>query len=88
MVEAATENIDLKLAIFKDLDAYCSPETILATNTSSISITAIAAVTQRPDKVIGMHFMNPVPIMKLVEIIRGILPVIVLPKPLWLLARI
>lgn len=71
VVEAATENVDLKLKIFKDLDAYCDADTILATNTSSISITQIAAVTRRQDKVIGMHFMNPVPIMKLVEIIRG-----------------
>jgi 3-hydroxybutyryl-CoA dehydrogenase len=71
VVEAATENVDLKLKIFKDLDALTSPEVILATNTSSISITKIAAVTNRPDKVIGMHFMNPVPVMKLVEIIRG-----------------
>ena len=73
VVEAATENTDLKLKIFKDLDAFCSDSTILATNTSSISITQIAAVTAsgRQDKVIGMHFMNPVPIMKLVEIIRG-----------------
>ena len=71
VVEAATENVDLKLNIFKQLDETCSKETILATNTSSISITQIAAVTSRPDKVIGMHFMNPVPIMKLVEIIRG-----------------
>ncbi len=71
VVEAATENIDLKLKIFKELDAVCEANTILASNTSSISITKIAAVTSRPDKVIGMHFMNPVPIMKLVEIIRG-----------------
>ncbi len=71
VVEAATENTDLKLNIFKELDAACSENTILATNTSSISITRIAAVTNRPDKVIGMHFMNPVPIMRLVEIIRG-----------------
>lgn len=71
VVEAATENIDLKLKIFKDLDAHAPESAILATNTSSISITKIAAVTNRPDKVIGMHFMNPVPIMKLVEIIRG-----------------
>jgi len=71
VVEAATENVDLKLKIFKDLDALTSAEVILATNTSSISITQIAAVTNRPDKVIGMHFMNPVPVMKLVEIIRG-----------------
>ncbi len=71
VVEAATENIDLKLKIFKELDELCTPDTILATNTSSISITQIAAATRRPEKVIGMHFMNPVPIMKLVEIIRG-----------------
>ncbi len=71
VVEAATENIDLKLKIFKQLDTSCPKNTILATNTSSISITQIAAVTSRPDMVIGMHFMNPVPIMKLVEIIRG-----------------
>lgn len=71
VVEAATENIDLKLKIFKDLDASTEPHVILATNTSSISITKIASVTNRPDKVIGMHFMNPVPVMKLVEIIRG-----------------
>jgi len=71
VVEAATENVDLKLKIFKDLDRYCDERTVLATNTSSISITQIAAVTNRQDKVIGMHFMNPVPIMKLVEIIRG-----------------
>jgi 3-hydroxybutyryl-CoA dehydrogenase len=71
VVEAATENLNLKLKIFKELDELCSENTILATNTSSISITQIAAVTSRPEKVIGMHFMNPVPIMKLVEIIRG-----------------
>lgn len=71
VVEAATENIDLKLKIFKQMDELTSANAILATNTSSISITKIAAVTSRPDKVIGMHFMNPVPIMKLVEIIRG-----------------
>ncbi len=71
VVEAATENIDLKLKIFKDLNDACSDDTIIASNTSSISITQIAAVTNRPEMVIGMHFMNPVPIMKLVEIIRG-----------------
>jgi len=65
VVEAATENVDLKLKIFKELDALTDPSVILATNTSSISITQIAAVTGRPDKVIGMHFMNPVPVMKL-----------------------
>lgn len=71
VVEAATENVDLKLRIFKELDTHCDNATILATNTSSISITQIAAATQRPEKVIGMHFMNPVPLMPLVEIIRG-----------------
>jgi len=71
VVEAATENVDLKLKIFRELDAVVPAQTILASNTSSISITTIAAVTNRPDKVIGMHFMNPVPVMKLVEIIRG-----------------
>jgi 3-hydroxybutyryl-CoA dehydrogenase len=71
VIEAATENTDLKTKIFKELDAVCSESTILASNTSSISITQIAAATNRPDKVIGMHFMNPVPIMKLVELIRG-----------------
>ena len=71
VIEAATENLDLKLKIFKQLDELTSDDTILATNTSSISITKIAAVTSKPDKVIGMHFMNPVPIMKLVEVIRG-----------------
>ncbi len=71
IVEAATENIGLKLNIFRELDALCGQDTILATNTSSISITRIASVTQRPDKVIGMHFMNPVPVMQLVEVIRG-----------------
>jgi len=71
VVEAATENVALKLKIFKQLDEVTSEKTILASNTSSISITQIAAVTNKPEKVIGMHFMNPVPIMKLVEIIRG-----------------
>jgi 3-hydroxybutyryl-CoA dehydrogenase len=71
VVEAASENLEIKLKIFKDLDEYCNENVILTTNTSSISITQIAAVTNRPDKVIGMHFMNPVPLMKLVEIIRG-----------------
>ena len=71
VVEAATENIDLKLKIFKQLDEICDTNTLLATNTSSISITKIAAVTARPTQVIGMHFMNPVPVMKLVEVIRG-----------------
>lgn len=71
VVEAATEEVSLKKKIFEDLDANCPAETILATNTSSISITEIAAVTNRADKVIGMHFMNPVPVMKLVEVIRG-----------------
>jgi 3-hydroxybutyryl-CoA dehydrogenase len=71
VVEAATENLDLKLKIFQDLERFCPDDTILASNTSSISITRIAAVTSRPEMVIGMHFMNPVPIMKLVEIIKG-----------------
>ena len=71
VVEAATENVDLKLKIFKQLDEICDKNTILGTNTSSISITKIAATTNRANKVIGMHFMNPVPIMKLVEVIRG-----------------
>ncbi len=71
VVEAATENVDLKLKIFRDLDKFCPEDTILASNTSSISITQIASVTSRPGMVIGMHFMNPVPIMKLVEIIKG-----------------
>ncbi len=71
VVEAATENIELKLNIFRDLDKFAPENAILASNTSSISITKIASVTNRPEKVIGMHFMNPVPVMKLVEIIRG-----------------
>ncbi len=71
VVEAATENVDLKLRIFKEMDAHAKKSCVLATNTSSISITKIAAVTNRPDKVIGMHFMNPVPVMKLVEVIKG-----------------
>jgi 3-hydroxybutyryl-CoA dehydrogenase len=71
VVEAATENVDLKLNIFRQLSDLCEPDTILATNTSSISITQIGSVVSQPERVIGMHFMNPVPIMKLVEIIRG-----------------
>jgi 3-hydroxybutyryl-CoA dehydrogenase len=71
VVEAATENLDLKLKIFKEIDESTKPGTILASNTSSISITKIASVTKSPDQVIGMHFMNPVPLMKLVEVIRG-----------------
>jgi 3-hydroxybutyryl-CoA dehydrogenase len=71
VIEAATENVDLKLKIFEGLNTFCPPDTILATNTSSISITKIASATDRPEQVIGMHFMNPVPVMKLVEIIRG-----------------
>lgn len=71
VIEAATENLDLKLKIFKELDENTKPNTILASNTSSISITKIASVTKSPDLVIGMHFMNPVPVMKLVEVIRG-----------------
>ncbi|RPJ44931.1 MAG: 3-hydroxybutyryl-CoA dehydrogenase [Candidatus Latescibacterota bacterium] len=72
VVEAVPESFDLKKRVFQELDAALPPETVLASNTSSISITEIAAATKRPDKVIGMHFMNPVPLMKLVEIIRGI----------------
>jgi 3-hydroxybutyryl-CoA dehydrogenase len=72
IVEAATENFDIKKDIFKTLDEVCKPDVIIASNTSSISITEIAAVTKRADKIIGMHFMNPVPVMKLVEIIRGL----------------
>ncbi|HEX5168554.1 MAG TPA: 3-hydroxybutyryl-CoA dehydrogenase [Cyclobacteriaceae bacterium] len=71
VVEAATENLEIKLNLFKDIDGATPPEAILASNTSSISITKIASVTKRADKVIGMHFMNPVPVMKLVEVIRG-----------------
>lgn len=71
VVEAASENVDIKLEIFRNLDKFCPEHTILASNTSSISITKIASVTNRPNKVIGMHFMNPVPIMKLVEVIKG-----------------
>jgi len=71
VIEAATENVDLKLKIFRDLETNTSPTTILASNTSSISITKIASATKRPGSVIGMHFMNPVPLMKLVEVIRG-----------------
>ncbi len=71
IIEAATENEDIKLKIFRELDKESKPEAILASNTSSISITKIAAVTGKPDKVIGMHFMNPVPVMKLVEVIKG-----------------
>ena len=72
VVEAATEQVDLKLKIFRELDQYCREEVILSSNTSSISITKIAGATGRPEKVIGMHFMNPVPMMKLVEIINGL----------------
>ena len=71
IVEAVSEDADLKRRIFADLDGLCPPETILASNTSSISITLLGAATKRPDKVIGMHFMNPVPVMKLVEVVRG-----------------
>jgi len=72
IVEAATEKLEIKTEIFRDLDRICRPEVILASNTSSISITKLAALTKRPDKVIGMHFFNPVPVMKLVEVIRGL----------------
>ncbi len=71
VVEAATENVNIKLKIFEDLESFTKPECILASNTSSIPITKIGSVTKRADKVIGMHFMNPVPVMKLVEVIRG-----------------
>lgn len=71
VIEAATENLNIKTAIFKDLDAFCEPHTLLATNTSSISITQLARATKRPEQVIGMHFMNPVPLMALVEVISG-----------------
>jgi 3-hydroxybutyryl-CoA dehydrogenase len=71
IVEAAVENMEIKKQIFSELDSICKPETILASNTSSLSITEVAAATKRPDKVIGMHFFNPAPVMKLVEIIRG-----------------
>jgi 3-hydroxybutyryl-CoA dehydrogenase len=72
IVEAATEKFEIKTGIFRDLDRLARPEVILASNTSSISITKLAALTERPDKVIGMHFFNPVPVMKLVEVIRGL----------------
>lgn len=72
IIEAATENMEAKKKLFAEMDALCKPETIFATNTSSLSITEIAAATNRPDKVIGMHFFNPVPVMKLVEIIKGL----------------
>lgn len=72
IIEAATEDIVAKKALFKELDELCKPETIIATNTSSLSITEIASATNRPDKIIGMHFFNPVPMMKLVEIIKGL----------------
>jgi 3-hydroxybutyryl-CoA dehydrogenase len=72
VVEVATENLEIKAEIFRDLDKVCRTEVVLASNTSSISITKLAALTKRPDKVIGMHFFNPVPVMKLVEVIRGL----------------
>jgi 3-hydroxybutyryl-CoA dehydrogenase len=72
VIEAATEKFEIKTEIFRDLDRICRPEILLASNTSSISITKLAALTKRPDKVIGMHFFNPVPVMKLVEVIRGL----------------
>jgi 3-hydroxybutyryl-CoA dehydrogenase len=72
VVEAATEKLDIKTGIFRDLDKICRPEVVLASNTSSLSITKLAALTKRPDRVIGMHFFNPVPVMKLVEVIRGL----------------
>jgi len=72
IIEAATENMEAKKALFQELDELCKPETIIATNTSALSITEIAAATNRPDKIIGMHFFNPVPAMKLVEIVKGL----------------
>ena len=72
VVEAATEKFEIKTEIFRELDQLCRPEVILASNTSSISITKLAALTKRPEKVIGMHFFNPVPVMKLVEVVRGL----------------
>jgi 3-hydroxybutyryl-CoA dehydrogenase len=72
VIEAATEKFEIKSEIFRDIDQICRPEIILSSNTSSISITKLAAVTKRPDKIIGMHFFNPVPVMKLVEVIRGL----------------
>ena len=72
IIEAATENLEAKKALFAELDALCKPETIIATNTSALSITEIAAATNRPDKIIGMHFFNPVPAMKLIEIVKGL----------------
>jgi len=73
IIEAATENVDLKLNIFKSLDQVCKPSAVFCSNTSSISITKIASATSRPEKVVGLHFMNPVPVMKLVEVIKGLL---------------
>jgi len=73
IIEAATENVELKLNIFKTLDGICKPTTVFCSNTSSISITKIASATKRPEKVVGLHFMNPVPVMKLVEVIKGLL---------------
>jgi len=72
VIEAATEKLEIKTEVFKDLDRICPPEVVLASNTSSLSITKLAGLTRRPDKVIGMHFFNPVPVMKLVEVIRGL----------------
>ena len=72
VVEAASERLEIKIELFRDLDAMCRPEVLLSSNTSSISITKLATVTKRPDKVIGMHFFNPVPVMKLIELIRGL----------------
>ncbi|MBV9342114.1 MAG: 3-hydroxybutyryl-CoA dehydrogenase [Acidobacteria bacterium] len=72
VVEAASEKLEIKSELFRDLDSICRPEVVLASNTSSISITKLAAVTRRPEKVIGMHFFNPVPVMKLVELVRGL----------------
>lgn len=87
VVEAATENVSIKLELFRKLDTLCKDSAILASNTSSISITKIGAVTERPDKVIGMHFMNPVPVMKLVEVIRGYATSDVVTKEIMELSR-
>jgi 3-hydroxybutyryl-CoA dehydrogenase len=83
LIEAATENIELKKKLFRELDQAARPGAILASNTSSISITLLAAATSRPDQVIGMHFMNPVPLMKLVEIIRGLQTSDAVYEPRW-----
>jgi 3-hydroxybutyryl-CoA dehydrogenase len=87
VIEVAAENVEVKLKIFKDLDQFCPTETVFASNTSSISITRLAAATQRPEQIIGMHFMNPVPVMKLVEVIRGYATSAVVTENIMQLAR-